>query len=38
MTSKKGKKMFECIKETITELGWCCACLLAVVIIENFEV
>lgn len=34
----KDKKMFECIKETITELGWCCACLLAVVIIENFEV
>ena len=31
------KTRIERIKETVRELGWCCACLLAVMILESFE-
>ena len=32
------KTKIERIKETVRELGWCCTCLLAVLILENFEI
>ena len=32
------KTRIERIKEMVKELVWCCACLLAVMIFENFEV
>lgn len=32
------KTRIEHIKEVVTEVGWCCACLLSVMIFENFEV
>lgn len=32
------KTRIERMKETVRELGWCCVCLLAVLILENFEI
>lgn len=32
------KTRVERIKETVGELVWCCSCLLAVLILENFEI